>query len=247
MEPRRILVKEGEIARYFSQRAHVQDCLANSVHMHGAQPNYDASTTTDSLYSSDTGKKHFDAVYSKSEESKPGKHKIPQRKSEEEKAPTKKAIVLKPSETMVPGHVKLFPEMLVKRSDVNDKMFETKRVVLRENGFPAKLRTSEEFCMEQYMNRKQRVRNVESQRNGIPVAVPGDKGYKDVTLSSHYYEDGGLIAGSTIALKNKTAIGKNRTETYSGTASTKKIVPYSEKAKKLAKEEELKDVHVLTV
>jgi hypothetical protein len=246
MEPRRTLVKEGEIARYFSQRAHVQDCSANSVRMHGAQPTHDAITSTDSLYFSDTGKKHFDAVYSKSEEGKPGKHKIPQKKSEEEMAPMKKAIVLKPSETIVPGHVRLFPEMLVRRSEVNDKMFETKRVVLCENGTPAKFRTSEEFRMEQYMNRKQRIRNVESQRNGIPIAVPGDKGYKDVTLSNHYYEDGGLIPGSTIALKNKTAIGKHRTETNS-TTSTKKIIPYSEKAKKLAKEEELKDVHVLTV
>jgi hypothetical protein len=246
MEPRRSLVRDGEIARFFSQRSHTSESPANVVHVHGAQPNYDAIPHTDSLYFYDTGKRHFDPIYSKTEEPRPSKHKVPQKKSGEEKQSSKKVTVLKPSDTITPGHVKLFPEELVRRSTVNEKMFETKRVVLQGDGIPAKFRESDEFRMEQYMNRKQRIPSVERQRNGIPVAVAGDKGYKDVSLSHRYYEDGGLVPGSTIVLKAKTSIMMKKSAENSGVTKTKKLVPYAEKAAKASKEEELKDVLVLT-
>ena len=61
---------------------------------------------------------------------------------------------------------------------------------------------ADEYDMESYMNRKQRPgRSIESMRNGIPVAVPGDRAFKKVEHEPGYYAKGGLIPGSSIQLR----------------------------------------------
>ena len=58
---------------------------------------------------------------------------------------------------------------------------------------------------------------------------------------------GGIIPGSTIQLKKKSAITmKKGADNQPRTVETKKLVSYAEKAKIARKQEELHDVHVLT-
>ena len=55
-----------------------------------------------------------------------------------------------------------------------------------------------EHRVERDMQRKIRIDGLEGQRNKISSAALGDKAYKYPEYSSHFYESGGLIPGSTI-------------------------------------------------
>ena len=48
------------------------------------------------------------------------------------------------------------------------------------------------------IGRKIRVNDLDAQRNGLEVIAPGDKSYKKPEHSSGFYQEGGLITGSTI-------------------------------------------------
>ena len=62
-----------------------------------------------------------------------------------------------------------------------------------------------QFDMEGAMNRKQRSgRSIEIMRNGIPVAVEGDKAFKDADREPGFYAQGGIIPGSTIQLRKSS-------------------------------------------
>ena len=66
----------------------------------------------------------------------------------------------------------------------------------------------QQYDMESYMNRKQRSgASIEVMRNGIPVAVEGDRAFKDADREPGFYAKGGIIAGSTIQLRTKTIPG----------------------------------------
>ena len=54
------------------------------------------------------------------------------------------------------------------------------------------------------MNRKQRVSGPLETRNGIEAATPGDKPLKKVEHAPGYYQEGGLIPGSTIQERKST-------------------------------------------
>ena len=61
-----------------------------------------------------------------------------------------------------------------------------------------------EYDMESYMCKKQRVRTIDAMRNGIPVAVPGDRPFKKAEHEPGYYAKGGLVPGSSIQLRGKS-------------------------------------------
>ena len=246
VEGRHYLIKDGEVTNVFSQRKHLdQDC-----HLSGAVPDFSKiDTIQSSLYEvGDLGKGHFPQTYSNDIVWRKGKLRIEQKKSQEQLDIVSKEIVLKKSEEYKQGSVKLFPEEYVRKSGVNDKMFVSRKVVIQEGtNIPMKFLRSGEFNMEGYMNRKQRVPSLDSQRNGIPVATMGDKAYKQVEVSDRYYETGGLIAGSTISLKkSKSVLMKKGGDNQARTVETKKLVSYKEKAAVAKKQEEFYDVHVLT-
>lgn len=92
-------------------------------------------------------------------------------------------------------------EAAARRSDNTDPLgFERMRVVLNEYGVPMRdVKGAREYDMEGYMNRKTRVKDM---RNGIPAATPGDKGFYDADREPGFYKKGGVIAGSTIQLRN---------------------------------------------
>jgi len=68
----------------------------------------------------------------------------------------------------------------------------------------------EETAIEKEMCPKARIRNLSRMRNGFQVIAPGDKSYKNPEYSSNFYQEGGLIPGSTNILSyNKTVSRKN--------------------------------------
>lgn len=88
-----------------------------------------------------------------------------------------------------------------------------------------------QYDMEGYMGRKQRSgRSIDIMRNGIPVAVEGDKAFKDADREPGFYAKGGIIPGSTIQLRTKTVPGgKGGGLITPKKTGTGKLLTYAEK------------------
>lgn len=95
-----------------------------------------------------------------------------------------------------------------------------------------------QYDMETFMNKKQRVRDINTMRNGIPVAVPGDRPFKKVEQEPGYFEKGGLIPGSSIQLRKPPADRETRekpeekgdaAKREAVTLIKKKFIPYEVK------------------
>lgn len=59
---------------------------------------------------------------------------------------------------------------------------------------------STEYVLEQQFQTKKRVPGMKAMRNGIPMAVPGDKLYTNVDYSPDYFKIEGVIPGSCIGV-----------------------------------------------
>lgn len=104
-----------------------------------------------------------------------------------------------------------------------------------------------EYDMETYMNKKQRSgRSIEIMRNGIPVAVPGDRAFKKVEHEPGYHAKGGLIPGSSIQLRKSAKPelrgGEETTKVKKGTPK----LSYKEKQRQQAEMDDKKAVYILT-
>ena len=53
-------------------------------------------------------------------------------------------------------------------------------------------KSSQEYNLEADMNRKQRIRDLDRQRNGIGVATMGDRPFKQVEHETGYYAKGDM-------------------------------------------------------
>jgi hypothetical protein len=105
----------------------------------------------------------------------------------------------------------------------------------------------EQYDMETYMNRKQRPgQSIETMRNGIPVAVPGDRAFKQVEHEPGYYAKGGLIPGSSIQLRKSAKPERGSGVVTSGVKNGEKKLSYYEKQKKKEEQDERMQVFVLT-
>jgi hypothetical protein len=60
------------------------------------------------------------------------------------------------------------------------------------------------YEIEQKLQRKARVLGLDNQRNGLEVTSLGDKSYKYPEYASNFYQQGGLIAGSSNAARKKS-------------------------------------------
>ena len=98
------------------------------------------------------------------------------------------------------------PEGADNKSDSNQISadWKTKHNVVLPNGVRAHSVRSEEYQLEPIMNRKARLTTLTELRNGIDVAVLGDKPYRSPEMSSKFYHQEGLVPGSTIKPRNKT-------------------------------------------
>jgi hypothetical protein len=96
------------------------------------------------------------------------------------------------------------------------------------------------YDLEGYMNRKQRIPDINTQRNGIPIASGGDKYYKEANYQPGFYKEGGLIPGSSMTLKKtgKPTLRK-RDDTRNMSISRKSTMTFKEKQMKAELDNEL--------
>ena len=106
---------------------------------------------------------------------------------------------------------------------------------------------ADEYDMESYMNRKQRPgKSIESMRNGIPVAVPGDRAFKKVEHEPGYYAKGGLIPGSSIQLRKSAKPEMRGGEEATKVTKKSSKLSYKEKQRRVEEIEARKAVYVLS-
>lgn len=103
-----------------------------------------------------------------------------------------------------------------------------------------------QYDMESYMNRKQRPgKSIETMRNGIPVAVPGDRAFKKVEHEPGYYAKGGLIPGSSIQLR-KSAKPIRASGLATSNSNGEEKLSYREKIRLQEEQAERMQVYILT-
>jgi len=179
----------------FAERGHNPEYVPRVDLLRGAVVSSHVAPDT-SIILGERGKKNFDARYC-AEQQPVMKKLLPKReKGEEEvnrgkrciRGPTSNGIELSHNERV---H---YPEP---RSGVSDPVnFARKKSVLQ-------VTEKKMHNIESTMNQKQRVPDEATKRNGIPVATPGDNAFKQADREPGFYAKGGIIAGSTIALRNR--------------------------------------------
>lgn len=104
------------------------------------------------------------------------------------------------------------------------------------------------YDMEGAMNRKKRSGcSIEVMRNGIPVAVEGDRAFKDADREPGFYAKGGIIAGSTIQMRASNKGGKKGGGIISPTKKgTVALLSYAEKMRQKELDYEQSQVQGLT-
>ena len=63
---------------------------------------------------------------------------------------------------------------------------------------------------------KARIKSLYDQRNGLPMTALGDKIYKHPDYTPGFFKEGGLVAGSTNALRMKSGGNGKAVDFYSG-------------------------------
>lgn len=203
------------------------------------------------------GRKTFEASYSLCEEFRPGCRLVPHRLTgagEEDVARGRRYIQVATGGKEEVPKGKLVSNKSQIRSDTTDLPiigWTRKHNVKQDDGVPAHLRQSSEYDMEGYMNRKQRVTSVVQQRNGIPVAVPGDRPFKDVTHEPGYCAKGGLIPGSSIQMRKsaKPVFKKNESDSPTNKKKGKDksmSMTYEQRQEMLERDYDRKQVEILT-
>lgn len=103
-----------------------------------------------------------------------------------------------------------------------------------------------QYDMESFMNRKQRPGNsIETMRNGIPIAVPGDRAFKKAEHEPGFHAKGGLIPGSSIQLRKSAKPIRASGLATKETNGDKKL-SYKEKLRLQEEQTERMQVYVLT-
>jgi hypothetical protein len=104
-----------------------------------------------------------------------------------------------------------------------------------------------EYDMETYMNKKQRAgESLDRMRNGIRVAVPGDRPFKCAEHEPGYYAKGGLIPGSSIQLRKSAKPERRPGEATTTTTKREKKLSYAEKQRIASEKYDLQQVAQLT-
>jgi hypothetical protein len=233
----------------FAQKCH---SYPDSSHIIGAQviPDRVLDDSKYSLSVGELGRVHYAPVYSTTETFRPRRKVIDAPRNTNDDIPRgKKYIPHSCSQYDEKSKsIRMFPESSRRQSDQCDLPvigWTRKRMVVQDNGLLAQTKRSDELQFEKFINRKKRVNNIIDLRNNIPVAIAGDKPYKKVELSAKFYEQGGLIPGTSIQSRVRTIDAMQKSD-FPQTVG-KKLIPYKEKLKAHGKEYELKDVLSLTV
>jgi len=149
--------------------------------------------------------------------------------------------------------LKMFPESASRVADdiTMPPGFYTKIRVYRPSGERAANVLSDEYNLEPVMNRKSRVPDLVARRGLVPVAHLGDKAYKSPEQSTAFFNQGGLIPGSTITYHPSKSKSKSCNSSGSETqpATTTRldgIEKYNEKKKSKERSYDLDQVKSLT-
>lgn len=76
--------------------------------------------------------------------------------------------------------------------------------------------SSKEYTAEEMMTQKKRVATLYDQRNGMPMRSGGDKNYKYPDYTPGFFKEGGLVAGSSNQLRQKSGANGKAVDFYSG-------------------------------
>jgi len=270
--------------RRFAQRKHYDDgyLVEKKIANHLNGPVLDLATVPDDANLSltgDIGKLHFPPSYSGSYEGKASKRRFEPKQSGHAKHPGKKVLKPPPNPQTfedLPQGKKPIPEMRNKRSkelpaNALTTNWNNKRVVQQGidcDGPPCRERRSEDFRMEQYMNRKQRYEadlcgGKPDPMNDAGVAYSMAKtsqvdfskevrgrvrsNNQNPEYSVGYFIEGGLVAGSTIAAApSKTSKVGRKAEGGVGETAGKTLRSYKEIAKMREMEYDLQQVAMLS-
>jgi hypothetical protein len=204
------------------------------------------------------GRRHFDGMYSLCEEFKPGCRLVSHRLSGfSDLEANRGRKYISPSNN---GGQEI-ANIQRKHSNASQRLSDAsalirigwtrKHNVLQDGGIPAALRESNEYDMESYMNRKQRIRSELQQRNDIPVAIPGDRPFRDADREPGFYAKGGLIPGSSIQMRKsaKPTFKKKPEESVGADKSKaqKSTMSYEQRQEILERDYDRKQVTDLTV
>ena len=97
-------------------------------------------------------------------------------------------------------------------------------------------KTDKEFSLEDKMTLKRRIKTLAEQRGDLPLASLGDKIYKAVDYEKDFFLAGGLVSGSTNALKPKSSGNGKTVDFYSGLNLDTKLNPNSKNYATVCKE-----------
>lgn len=97
-------------------------------------------------------------------------------------------------------------------------------------------KTDKEYNLEDRLTLKKRIPTLAEQRGNLPLASLGDKIYKAVEYEKDFFLAGGLVAGSTNALKSRSSGSGKTVDFYSGLKLDSKLNPDSKNYATVCKE-----------
>mmetsp|Transcript_23343 Transcript_23343/g.38897 ORF Transcript_23343/g.38897 Transcript_23343/m.38897 type:complete len:269 (+) Transcript_23343:73-879(+) len=226
----------------FTERDHRPTAMPSAPLLHGGI--IDSSVPPDtSIILGERGRKNFDPKYCAPSDWRAAKRQLPHKtNSDLEQKPGGKRLIPHPTKDnfeLVPTGKAHFP---TPRSDVERRNpnFSRKKSVLQPT-------EPSEYNLEVSMNRKQRIQEERQKRNDIAAATPGDKSYKNADREPGFYAEGGLVTGSTIALKKSGKPTLQKREDIRTGPPKKLEATYGKLMERLAREYDQNQVSSLTV
>jgi hypothetical protein len=134
----------------------------------------------------------------------------------------------------------------VQNPDQKDVHWTRKKVTHDDKQRPVSQFRSSEYNLEYNMTRKHRIQGIAHQRNEIPIASLGDKPFKVAELSPGFFNEGGLISGSTMRPRPVKAMKGSKAEEETLGKSIKSLTAM-EKRTQYINDSDKRQVDMLTV
>lgn len=234
---------------HFNERNH--NPLAKSTdHLHAARVVGECGGFHSSIVLGESGKRHFDPLYSTDEQKPEGKRYLPPPLPKDGHASSKKLISVAEycsKEVSIPSKKRVKEATSKNEITLPSGNWTRKRTVMADEHTPAAMKESGVFNLEASMNRKQRVENILVQRNMVPVASAGDLPFKQADREPGFYAKGGLIPGSTNVLRQSAKPTLRKSEDTLNSSGKKLEATYAAMKSRLEYEYDRNQVLSLTV
>lgn len=248
-----------------AQRNHNPECAPKTSLFRNFQLTDAVPDAPKSIVVGESGKVHFPPSYSMANDNYRGKARVARNEYGKEYVERGKKSLPHPSHPEPPewkGSKRISLSDSLRRSEESGALmigWTSRRKCVNEEGMPCSRVLALEsekanYDMEGYMNRKQRVPDKQTMRNGIPERTPCDNRFKAADREPGFYAAGGIIPGSSIQLREsaKPKFVKKSEEGEGMTSKNKKkdnntlSMTYAEKMKKKEHEYDLLQIHCLT-